>query len=66
MKIEDNHAVVMSFRECGGDVGDDVLIPLSHWVTEIGQKNPDIYILLIKKGNATLNVSLGELTKSGF
>ncbi|KAM1041092.1 hypothetical protein ACFX13_031059 [Malus domestica] len=31
MKIEDNHAVVMSFHECGGDVGDDVLIPLSHW-----------------------------------
>ncbi|CAN6567256.1 unnamed protein product [Malus baccata var. baccata] len=44
----------MSFHECGGDVGDDVLIPLSHWVTEIGQKNPDIYILLIKKGNRVL------------
>ncbi|RXH71005.1 hypothetical protein DVH24_015627 [Malus domestica] len=35
--------VMMSFHECGGDVGDDVHIPLSHRVTEIGQKNPDIY-----------------------
>ncbi|XP_048421975.1 beta-amylase 2, chloroplastic-like isoform X1 [Pyrus x bretschneideri] len=35
--------VVMSFHECGGNVGDDVHIPLPHWVTEIGQKNPDIY-----------------------
>ncbi|XP_048421751.1 beta-amylase 2, chloroplastic-like isoform X1 [Pyrus x bretschneideri] len=35
--------VVMSFHECGGNVGDDVYIPLPHWVTEIGQKNPDIY-----------------------
>lgn len=33
----------MSFHECGGNVGDDVHIPLPHWVTEIGQKNPDIY-----------------------
>ncbi|XP_068316471.1 beta-amylase 2, chloroplastic isoform X2 [Pyrus communis] len=35
--------VVMSFHECGGNVGDDVHVPLPHWVTEIGQKNPDIY-----------------------
>ncbi|KAM1036995.1 hypothetical protein FF1_031907 [Malus domestica] len=37
------HQVVMSFQDCGGNVGDDVHIPLPHWVTEIGQKNPDIY-----------------------
>lgn len=30
--------VVMSFHECGGNVGDDVHIPLPQWVTEIGQK----------------------------
>ncbi|KAM1114260.1 hypothetical protein ACFX1X_047454 [Malus domestica] len=30
-------------KKCGGNVGDDVHIPLPHWVTEIGQKNPDIY-----------------------
>lgn len=33
----------MSFHECGGNVGDDVHIPLPHWVTEIGNGNPDIY-----------------------
>ncbi|XP_010540283.1 PREDICTED: beta-amylase 2, chloroplastic [Tarenaya hassleriana] len=35
--------VVMSFHECGGNVGDDVHIPLPLWVREIGQSNPDIY-----------------------
>ncbi|XP_021736865.1 beta-amylase 2, chloroplastic-like [Chenopodium quinoa] len=35
--------VVMSFHACGGNVGDDVNIPLPHWITEIGQTNPDIY-----------------------
>ncbi|CAH1447940.1 unnamed protein product [Lactuca virosa] len=35
--------VVMSFHECGGNVGDDVHIPLPKWVTEIGEENPDIY-----------------------
>lgn len=33
----------MSFHGCGGNVGDDVNIPLPHWITEIGQSNPDIY-----------------------
>lgn len=35
--------MVLSFHECGGNVGDDVHIPLPYWVTEIGEKNPDIY-----------------------
>nr|XP_051189812.1 beta-amylase 2, chloroplastic-like isoform X2 [Lolium perenne] len=35
--------VVMSFHECGGNVGDDVSIPLPDWVIEIGKSNPDIY-----------------------
>ncbi|XP_019190295.1 PREDICTED: beta-amylase 7-like [Ipomoea nil] len=35
--------VVMSFHECGGNTGDDVCIPLPHWVAEIGRSNPDIY-----------------------
>lgn len=35
----------MSFHECGSNVGDDVHIPLPQWVTEIGQKNPDIYFI---------------------
>ncbi|KAL0305597.1 UNVERIFIED_CONTAM: Beta-amylase 2, chloroplastic [Sesamum radiatum] len=35
--------VVMSFHECGGNVGDDVHIPLPQWVLEIGGENPDIF-----------------------
>lgn len=35
--------VVMSFHECGGNVGDDMHIPLPRWVVEIGRSNPDIY-----------------------
>uniref|UniRef100_A0A7N0T2L9 Beta-amylase n=1 Tax=Kalanchoe fedtschenkoi TaxID=63787 RepID=A0A7N0T2L9_KALFE len=35
--------VVMSFHECGGNVGDDVCIPLPHWVVEVGRSNPDIF-----------------------
>nr|QUM93263.1 beta-amylase 7 transcript variant X5 [Dendrobium nobile] len=35
--------VVMSFHECGGNIGDDVCIPLPHWVAEIGRGNPDIF-----------------------
>ncbi|PIA49403.1 hypothetical protein AQUCO_01300313v1 [Aquilegia coerulea] len=35
--------VVMSFHECGGNVGDDVCIPLPQWVAEIGRTNPDIF-----------------------
>ncbi|KAL6981959.1 Beta-amylase 7 [Sarracenia purpurea var. burkii] len=35
--------VVLSFHECGGNVGDDVCIPLPHWVAEIGRNNPDIF-----------------------
>ncbi|KAK6920122.1 BES1/BZR1 plant transcription factor, N-terminal [Dillenia turbinata] len=34
---------VMSFHECGGNVGDDVCIPLPHWVAEVGRSNPDIF-----------------------
>ncbi|KAG1355042.1 Beta-amylase 7 [Cocos nucifera] len=35
--------VVMSFHECGGNIGDDVCIPLPHWIAEIGRSNPDIF-----------------------
>ncbi|KAL9348324.1 hypothetical protein Peur_059690 [Populus x canadensis] len=35
--------VVMSFHECGGNVGDDVCIPLPNWVAETGRSNPDIF-----------------------
>ncbi|KAL0905122.1 hypothetical protein M5K25_027300 [Dendrobium thyrsiflorum] len=45
--------VVMSFHECGGNVGDDVYIPLPIWVSEIGKKNPDIYFTNRKGGRNT-------------
>ncbi|KAI3873408.1 hypothetical protein MKW98_008060 [Papaver atlanticum] len=35
--------VVLSFHECGGNVGDDVCIPLPHWIAEVGRNNPDIF-----------------------
>lgn len=35
--------VVMSFHECGGNVGDDVNITLPKWILEIGKDNPDIF-----------------------
>ncbi|XP_040961798.1 beta-amylase 2, chloroplastic isoform X1 [Gossypium hirsutum] len=41
--VKENTNVVMSFHECGGNVGDDVCIPLPHWVAEIGRSNPDIF-----------------------
>ncbi|XP_078182617.1 beta-amylase 2, chloroplastic-like isoform X8 [Carex rostrata] len=35
--------VVMSFHKCGGNVGDDMTIPLPNWIAEIGNASPDIY-----------------------
>eukprot|EP00741_Cyanophora_paradoxa_P023305 tig00000254_g22512.t1 len=35
--------VVTSFHKCGGNVGDQVTIPLPPWVVEVGKKNPDIF-----------------------
>ncbi|KAL3622089.1 Leucine-rich repeat receptor-like serine/threonine-protein kinase bam2 [Castilleja foliolosa] len=35
--------VVMSFHECGGNVGDNVHIPIPRWVLEIGNQNADIF-----------------------
>ncbi|KAA8526472.1 hypothetical protein F0562_008325 [Nyssa sinensis] len=35
--------VVMSFHQCGGNVGDDVTIPLPQWILDVGESNPDIF-----------------------
>mmetsp|Transcript_21021 Transcript_21021/g.29487 ORF Transcript_21021/g.29487 Transcript_21021/m.29487 type:complete len:458 (-) Transcript_21021:87-1460(-) len=35
--------VVMSFHECGGNVGDDCDIPLPPWVLQVGYGNSDIF-----------------------
>jgi len=35
--------VVMSFHQCGGNVGDDIVIPVPQWVLNVGLENPDIF-----------------------
>ncbi|TKY48774.1 Beta-amylase protein [Spatholobus suberectus] len=34
---------IMSFHQCGGNVGDSVFIPLPKWVLDVGNSNPDIF-----------------------
>jgi len=34
---------IMSFHQCGGNVGDVVNIPLPKWVLDIGESDPDIF-----------------------
>ncbi|KAL1059759.1 hypothetical protein V6Z11_1Z009900 [Gossypium hirsutum] len=34
---------IMSFHQCGGNVGDEVTIPIPQWVLDIGEANPDIF-----------------------
>ncbi|XP_060197902.1 beta-amylase-like [Lycium barbarum] len=34
---------IMSFHQCGGNVGDVVYIPLPKWVLDVGEENPDIF-----------------------
>lgn len=34
---------IMSFHQCGGNVGDIVNIPIPNWVLELGETNPDIF-----------------------
>ncbi|XP_060189145.1 beta-amylase-like isoform X2 [Lycium barbarum] len=34
---------IMSFHQCGGNIGDDVFIPIPKWVLAIGENNPDIF-----------------------
>ncbi|KAF6172744.1 hypothetical protein GIB67_000802 [Kingdonia uniflora] len=34
---------IMSFHQCGGNVGDIVNIPLPKWVLDIGDSDPDIF-----------------------
>ena len=34
---------VLSFHQCGGNVGDKCMIPLPRWILDIGNKNNDIF-----------------------
>lgn len=39
---------IMSFHQCGGNVGDDVNIPLPRWIRDVGESNPEIYYTNIR------------------
>ncbi|XVF66953.1 hypothetical protein PTKIN_Ptkin10aG0081200 [Pterospermum kingtungense] len=41
---------IMSFHQCGGNIGDEVTIPLPQWVLDIGGTDPDIFYTN-RKGN---------------
>ncbi|GFQ08252.1 beta-amylase [Phtheirospermum japonicum] len=34
---------IMSFHQCGGNIGDAVYIPIPEWVLDVGTKDPDIF-----------------------
>lgn len=34
---------IMSFHQCGGNVGDIVNIPIPQWVRDVGASDPDIF-----------------------
>ncbi|WCJ37696.1 Beta-amylase [Euphorbia peplus] len=34
---------IMSFHQCGGNIGDQVYIPIPQWVTKVADSNPDIF-----------------------
>lgn len=34
---------IMSFHQCGGNIGDNINIPLPMWVLNIGEANPNIF-----------------------
>lgn len=34
---------IMSFHQCGGNVGDAVYIPIPQWVRDVAAANPDIF-----------------------
>ncbi|KAL2524618.1 Beta-amylase 5 [Abeliophyllum distichum] len=34
---------IMSFHQCGGNVGDAVYIPIPDWVLAVGEQDPDIF-----------------------
>lgn len=41
---------IMSFHQCGGNVGDVVYIPIPKWVRDVGESNSDIFYTN-RKGN---------------
>ncbi|KOM43972.1 hypothetical protein LR48_Vigan05g157700 [Vigna angularis] len=58
--------VIMSFHQCGGNVGDSVFISLPKWVLEVGEKNPDIFYTNYKGIRNKECLSLGVDKESVF
>lgn len=50
---------IMSFHQCGGNVGDVIYIPIPKWVREIGECNPDIFYTNFKGTRNEECLSLG-------
>ncbi|KAF3319938.1 beta-amylase-like protein [Carex littledalei] len=50
---------IMSFHQCGGNVGDVIYIPIPKWVREIGESNPDIFYTNYKGARNEECLSLG-------
>ncbi|CAB4274265.1 unnamed protein product [Prunus armeniaca] len=50
---------IMSFHQCGGNVGDVVTIPLPQWVLDIGESDPDIFYTNLKGNRNPEYLTLG-------
>jgi len=50
---------VMSFHQCGGNVGDECFIRLPWWVLKVGETNPDIFYTDARLFRNTEYLSLG-------
>ncbi|KAM0952334.1 putative beta-amylase [Dioscorea sansibarensis] len=57
---------IMSFHQCGGNVGDVVYIPIPQWVRDIGDDNPDIFYTNRKGTRNPEYLSLGVDNQSLF
>ncbi|XP_050381990.1 beta-amylase [Argentina anserina] len=50
---------IMSFHQCGGNIGDIVTIPIPQWVLDIGESNPDIFYTNLKGNRNREYLTLG-------
>ncbi|KAL5573219.1 hypothetical protein UlMin_022816 [Ulmus minor] len=57
---------IMSFHQCGGNVGDVVYIPIPQWVRDIGEADPDIFYTNRKDNRNKEYLTLGVDNKPLF
>lgn len=50
---------IMSFHQCGGNVGDEINIPLPWWVLKVGDDHPDIFYTNRSGNRNTEYLSIG-------